>query len=136
MDKINALLVGIICILTAVSVYIIWDTCFRDQPYAEGELAMGHAVIAMNDEGCAINGGSEAMWFRIRQAGEEEWTYSEETVSPGSMSEQLLCVEKEAGPVYVEGIQTNWVDLSVKDGKAAFVKCEEQPLRHYKASFL
>lgn len=142
MDKINALLIGIICILTGLSIYIIWDTVFREEPCAEGELAIGRACIAMNDDGQAINGSSQNMWFRARSGSDGEWVYSSCPAGPGEMTETMLPKLQEASGtdpvahVYVEGIQTDWVGTDVTDAKTAFSVCKAEPLQHYKSSFL
>lgn len=107
MDKINVLLISIICILVGINIYIILDTCFGfgSKPFAEGELAHEYGCIAMNDDGQAVNGSSEDMWFRARIAdsafesngggsedssSEDGWVYIDKAVSPGAMSETFL----------------------------------------------
>lgn len=114
MDKINALLICIICVLVGINVYVIVYTCFGfgSESCAAGEADVNYGCIAMNDNGQAVNGSSDNIWFRarivdsesVRNGGdskqnirnvssknnEDGWVYLDNAVSPGSMSETIL----------------------------------------------
>lgn len=161
MDKMNIFIISIICILVGINVYIILNVFwgFGSEPFADGELAHEYGCIAMNDDGQAVNGSSEDMWFRARiiddesvsdgadnRGNEDDWVYIDETISPGAMSETFLphLQDKEStersgartseGGIILEGICKSWVDEDVNSAEEAFTVSQIKPLWHYKSS--